>query len=380
MRVKLFNALLLLLVSASFAVAQTTEFTYQGKLTDGGSPANGSYDLELKLFDAVSGGVSLGSQQKPAVTVSNGVFTVQLDFGLSVFAGPPRFLEIGVRQAGSPDEFTLLTPRQPVSSTPYAVRSLNASVADTLSSACVSCVTSTQIGSVDGATITGSIPASSLPSDSASYVQNTVNQQAESNFNISGNGTAGGTLSANAITSTTQFNIGVNRVLSLGTSASIFVGRLAGVSNTTGSGNSFFGDSAGRFNTTTSNNSFFGREAGVLNTAGDNSFFGAFAGNSNTTGTRNSFFGVSSGDANGTGTDNAFFGYRAGRVNTASFNSFFGSNSGNSTTTGNNNAYFGANAGQANQTGHANSFFGSAAGRDNTASSKFFLRRWLGSS
>ena len=88
-----------------------------------------------------------------------------------------------------------------------------------------------------------------------------------------GDGTAGGTLSANAITSTTQYNIGGNRVLALAQVAGIFVGRLAGASNTTGSGNSFFGDSAGRFNTTAANNSFFGRDAGTLNTASDNSFF-----------------------------------------------------------------------------------------------------------
>ncbi len=38
-------ALWLLLACAAFA--QTTAFTYQGRLTDGGSPANGSYDLQF---------------------------------------------------------------------------------------------------------------------------------------------------------------------------------------------------------------------------------------------------------------------------------------------------------------------------------------------
>ena len=34
------------------APAQTTAFTYQGQLTEAGTPANGSYDLQFKLFDS----------------------------------------------------------------------------------------------------------------------------------------------------------------------------------------------------------------------------------------------------------------------------------------------------------------------------------------
>ena len=41
----------LLLCVSSVALGQTTAFTYQGKLTDGGNPANGSYDLQFALFD-----------------------------------------------------------------------------------------------------------------------------------------------------------------------------------------------------------------------------------------------------------------------------------------------------------------------------------------
>jgi hypothetical protein len=307
------------------------------------------------------------------VTVTAGIFTVQLDFGAGVFSGPPRFLEIGVRPAGSPDPYTLLSPRQSVTSTPYAVRSLNASVADVLSSACVGCVTSTQVGSVSGSAVTGTIPLASVPAGSGNYVQNTTSQQAASNFNITGNGTAGGTLSGNIVRATTQFNIGINHALSLGSSSGVFAGRLAGASNTTGSNNSFFGESAGRFNTTSGNNSFFGSTAGTVNTASDNSFFGAFAGNSNTTGTRNSFFGVSSGDVNAVGDDNSFFGYRAGRVTRVSGNSFFGSGAGSSNTSGALNAFFGVNAGAANTVGVDNSFFGDRAGAANTASSNTFF-------
>ena len=37
-----------------------TSFTYQGRLTDGGSPASGAYDLQFVLFDAAVGGSQVG--------------------------------------------------------------------------------------------------------------------------------------------------------------------------------------------------------------------------------------------------------------------------------------------------------------------------------
>ena len=37
-------------------IAQGTAFTYQGQLNDGGSPANGSYDLEFKIYTMPTGG------------------------------------------------------------------------------------------------------------------------------------------------------------------------------------------------------------------------------------------------------------------------------------------------------------------------------------
>jgi hypothetical protein len=82
------------------AQGQTTTFTYQGQLTDAGAAANGNYDLQFALFDAASGGTQIGSTlARASVAVSNGVFTVQLDFGVSAFPGSDRFLEIGVRPA-----------------------------------------------------------------------------------------------------------------------------------------------------------------------------------------------------------------------------------------------------------------------------------------
>src|SRR5438094_10484227 len=93
--------------SASTAFAQTTSFTYQGRLTDGGTAANGNYDLQFALWDSASGGTQIGSTQAiNTVAVSNGVVIVSLDFGASSFSGADRFLEISPRPSGA-GSFTL---------------------------------------------------------------------------------------------------------------------------------------------------------------------------------------------------------------------------------------------------------------------------------
>src|SRR5258705_1728058 len=103
---------LLLVLSALVASAQTTSFTYQGRLTDGGTAATGNYDLQFALFDALSGGAQVGTtQSKPNIAVSAGIFTVQLDFGANAFPGANRWLEISTRLTGAP-AFTILSPRQ----------------------------------------------------------------------------------------------------------------------------------------------------------------------------------------------------------------------------------------------------------------------------
>lgn len=171
-----FGLLIWLAAAATSSFAQTTAFTYQGKLTDAGNPANGNYDLQFKLVDTVT--VGTGAQQgatlvRNPVVVSAGIFTVTLDFGANVFGGADRFLEIGVRPAGSGGAYTVLAPRQPITSTPYAIQTLNAQ----------------QLGG---------LPASS-------FVQNTTTAQAGANFNVGGTGTVG--------------NLNVNGAVSLAGSA-----------------------------------------------------------------------------------------------------------------------------------------------------------------
>ena len=59
-----------------------------------------------------------------AVTIHGGLFTAALDFGPYAFNGDARWLEIAVRTNGLAGEYTALTPRQPVTPTPYALRAL----------------------------------------------------------------------------------------------------------------------------------------------------------------------------------------------------------------------------------------------------------------
>ena len=144
MKIKKLNSpaswLLLFFLTTATAFAQTTSFTYQGRLMDGGTPANGTYEIQFTLWDATAGGTQ---QPQPApviitrtnVQVSAGAFTVQpLDFGAVAFPGADRYLEISVRRTAV-DPFTTLSPRQQITSTPYAIRSLTAATADTATNA-----------------------------------------------------------------------------------------------------------------------------------------------------------------------------------------------------------------------------------------------------
>jgi hypothetical protein len=149
--------LLACLTMAGSVFSQTPTITYQGRLTDGGTAANGLYDLRFTLWDAVNAGnqIPVGSPitlTKTGVTVTNGVFTVPLDFGASSFPGADRYLEISVKHPADPT-YTPLVPRQQLASSPYSIRTLSAVTAD-----------SAPAGSLTGTTLNSSVTASSLTS------------------------------------------------------------------------------------------------------------------------------------------------------------------------------------------------------------------------
>jgi len=111
-------------VGCSAAEPLGTAFTYQGRLIDANSVADGLYDFQFKLYDANMAGVQKGSTiNNGEVDVIDGYFTVALDFGTGVFDGNARWLGIGVRpgQLNDPNAYTLLSPRQRVMAVPYAI-------------------------------------------------------------------------------------------------------------------------------------------------------------------------------------------------------------------------------------------------------------------
>ncbi|HEY1788548.1 MAG TPA: tail fiber domain-containing protein [Verrucomicrobiae bacterium] len=106
---------------ANSVVAQGTAFTYQGQLQLNGMPVNGLYDFTFMLFDnnGTNSGQIGSALTNAGVNVTNGLFTVPLDFG-SVFAGNPTWLEIEVTTNGG-QNFTALSPLQELTPAPYAI-------------------------------------------------------------------------------------------------------------------------------------------------------------------------------------------------------------------------------------------------------------------
>ncbi len=254
--------------------ANSRLITYQGKLSDGAAAANGVYDLQFQLFNQLTSGAARTSLiTLEDVTVTNGIFTVRLDLGVnSLPAGSPgatapsdlklnpaildaenSFVEIGVRAGTSTGAYTTLTPRQPLTAVPLAMRAESAA-------------TAYRAVNADNATNLGGTAANQFvqtndarlsnartpTAGSSNYIQNTTTQQSGS-FNISGNGTIGGTLTANTATvnqtltaTTTNISGATERLLNVQGSSPI--GTWITLNNTTTGGHNWSIISTGESN------------------------------------------------------------------------------------------------------------------------------------
>ena len=93
-----------------------TAFTYQGQLKDGGSHASGAHHMTFALHSHATLNAPVGSPiALTDVPVTEGLFTVELDFGSSAINGSERWLQIEIN--GEP-----LSPRQRIAATPYALQ------------------------------------------------------------------------------------------------------------------------------------------------------------------------------------------------------------------------------------------------------------------
>ena len=234
-----------LFLAAVHLAAQGTAISYQGRLSVAGSPANTNYDLRFAVFNAPTNGAAVsGWLTNAAVPVSNGLFSVVLDFGPGIFDGAANgsndWLELGVRAPGATN-FTSLAPRQPILPAPYAIFATSAS---------------NLLGSVLATQITGTLSSALL---SGTYSNGVRFVNGANSF--SGNGSNLTTLNASQISYGTLADarlapdvalLGQNQTFSgvnVFTASNSFAGpgsfaganSFSGVNKFTNNGNSFFG-------------------------------------------------------------------------------------------------------------------------------------------
>jgi hypothetical protein len=150
-------------------LAQGTAFTYQGQLQAGGSPVSGTFNFTFSLYGAMTGGPAMaGPVATNGVIVTNGWFTVTMDFGAGVWNGQTNWLELAVETNGDAS-FTTLAPRQQLTPTPYAI------FAET---------SSNLSGTLPVAQLSGTVPLTQLPTSVVTNNDSGVNL----NGSFTGNG------------------------------------------------------------------------------------------------------------------------------------------------------------------------------------------------
>jgi len=164
MRISTLITVLLCGTIASTTLAQSSAFSYQGQLKDGTTPANGVYDLRFKLFDAASA----GTQVAPLVCidnvqVTNGLFTVPINFGPDYSSPNSRYIEIDVRRdtglnCSTTTGFVTQTPRQLLMATPLAIHARTASALDAPDGSPLNAVSVDNNGNVGVGTTTPTAP------------------------------------------------------------------------------------------------------------------------------------------------------------------------------------------------------------------------------
>lgn len=115
-----------------------TAVTYQGKIKDStGTPASGAYDVGFMVYSDAVGGTPLQfGITRSNVPVVDGVITTDFDFESSVWqSSANRWLEVAVKQSGTPDPFTVLSPRQRIGPTPRAMYADSAGFTETANTA-----------------------------------------------------------------------------------------------------------------------------------------------------------------------------------------------------------------------------------------------------
>ncbi|MDJ0869625.1 MAG: hypothetical protein QNK03_26230 [Myxococcota bacterium] len=117
-------------LSGTAHAAPPPDVSYQGRLLDGtGDALTGPVTIEIGIWSQLSGGILLYGETHENQALSDGVFAIVLGTGAAptrafdaeLFDGPNRFLEVTI-------DGETLTPRQPLTSVPYALQSQQSQV------------------------------------------------------------------------------------------------------------------------------------------------------------------------------------------------------------------------------------------------------------
>ncbi len=327
---KTFIVILAFFSLASTAFAQGTAFSYSGQLQNNGSPASGTYNLTFTLFNVNSGGSAVaGPVTNNGVVITNGLFTVVIDFGSGVFTGATNWLEIGVETNGV-NTFTTLAPRQELTPAPYAIFAEGAS---------------NLVGALPAAQLTGTIPLAQLPVE---VVTNT-----ETDVTL-GNLTVDGVLNLPPLVT---INSGGSSLVLADVLGDFYAGQNAGSSNAIGSGqNTGVGDGA-----LDSSGNPTG-QGGPPDIGNDNTAVGFYAIHFSQGGSLNTAIGAQALYNNTIGVGNVANGYLSLFANTTgNYNTANGYVSLNNNTDGNNNTANGDTALLSNTTGSRNTATGDSA-------------------
>lgn len=389
----------------STAFAQGTAFTYQGQLQNGGALTSGTYNLTFALFTNNAGGTAIaGPVTNSGVGISNGLFTVIIDFGAGPWNGVSNWLEIAVETNGA-GSFTTLAPRQEVTPTPYAIfantasnlsgtlptTQLNGTIIDTqLLHDAVTVnsgpgligggrvllgntitLTNTGVLSVTGnADITATTAGGAVTlGDTATNTDtpNTIVKRDGSGSFSADNVTLDGVLNLPAAGSiATEINAGGNTLINADTNSDFFAGLNAGPglsgNNNTGVGANALNDSIGSLNTAVGSRTLFSNNGGANNTA-----VGASALLNNSSGSYNTATGAGALEQNVSASGNTADGYVALELNTSgSANTAVGSGAMLNNTIGSYNSALGNNALLNNTLGSNNTANGYQALYNNT--------------
>ena len=176
------------------ASALSTAFNYQGQLLASGEPVTDECGMIFSLYDSAIGGNMIGTPISTTVTVTDGLFSVNLDFGSGAFTDEIRWL--GIQAKGSSDAGFANLGRQELVASPYALYSLSAGTCDTATTATTALTANTATTALTADTaITATVATTAGTATMAGNADTVDNLHASNMARVAHYGIAGGSVS-----------------------------------------------------------------------------------------------------------------------------------------------------------------------------------------